>query len=178
MRYYKLLFDGQNDNLVLRCENLYGLKKNSLTTGKKLEDWDDRISFICDPRSGHIITDYIANNVGWFIASNPMLQLLQKLSCTFEAKEIKVKEISYFIINLLDVLEALSLEHSEYSTYQVGNAKVNSIRKYALKKDKIINNNVFKLLGDEGHIFVSDFFVEEVKAKELLGCDFLEVTLV
>jgi len=185
MKYYKLMLDDkERQDIVAKCDNTFGISKYALQKGRKLQQWDDRIKFSFDPTEGGVPTDLLANNLGWFIASERLLQIITTLDCNFEVKPITVsaqegKTLDYYhVLNFLDVVDAISLEDSEYSVYKVNDTEVYSVRKYALKEHVIIGKHIIRLLRHEGAIFVSEQFVNMTVENGLTGMDFLEVKTV
>ncbi|MFJ5763660.1 imm11 family protein [Neobacillus sp. NPDC093182] len=184
MRYYKLLLDESvQDDIVCYCEDNLGFEQYHLNEGKFIYNWDGNLTFIFNPDEGARETDYLANDLSWFIVSSNLKRLLQGLGNN-EIQYLPVRVVNlrkkaliteYFVANVLGVIEALNLENSDYGVIELDDEKVYSIRKYALNQNVIRNHHIFKIKGFEIPTFVSEVFKDAVLKNEITGCDFLEV---
>lgn len=187
MQYYKLMLDDScEDDIMCHCEETYGIEQYELKKGKFFNSWDQRITFYYDPNEGERQTDYLANNLGWFIVSSKLKGVLDGLEkdniqyfpvriinkCTNEPLE------GYFVANIINVVDALCLDHSKYSVFELDGEKIYSVQKYALTKENVAGKHIFKLKCDEIPVFVSEEFREEVEKIGIIGCDFQEVKVV
>ncbi|WP_397537123.1 imm11 family protein [Rummeliibacillus pycnus] len=185
MKYFKLIIDDSNDNdVVVHCEDTLGFEQYELKEGNYLENWSDNITFYYNLRDGNRFTDYLANNWGWFIVSEKLKRLINTIGegvqflpvnvVDFESKT-RIEDDEYFVANVLEVVDALNLENSDYSVMDIDGEKIYSVRKYAVSEEKINNKNIFKLKGDEIPFFVSETFKQLVEGSNITGCDFLEI---
>lgn len=185
MKYFKLILDDSNDNdVVVHCEDTHGFEQYELKEGNFLENWNDNITFYFNLHDGNRFTDYLANNLGWFIVSKKFKDLIKKIEedvqflpvnvVDFESK-YKIENDEYFVANVLGIVDALNLENSDYSVMDLDGEKIYSVRKYAVSEDKINNKNLFKLRGDEIPLFVSETFKQLVEESNITGCEFLEI---
>ncbi|MCM2603436.1 hypothetical protein NDQ57_01795 [Rossellomorea marisflavi] len=79
MNFFKLIVDDSNDDdVVVHCENTHGFKQYELKEGKFIENWNDTITFHFNLHEGSEFTDYLANNLGWFIVSKKFKNLIEK----------------------------------------------------------------------------------------------------
>ncbi len=133
---------------------------------------------------GSEFTDYLANNVGWFIVSKKFKNLIEKIDEETQFLPVNVVDIKsekrlgnneYFVANVLGVIDALNLENSNYSVMDLDGEKVYSVRKYAVSTNKIKYKNVFKLKGDEIPLFVSERFKQLVEESGITGCEFIKI---
>lgn len=85
---------------------------------------------------------------------------------------------TYKVVNVITILDALDLENSKYDLFELDDEKVLSVEKYALRKNMIENNNIFRLKDDTIPIFVSERFKNIVEENSLIGFQFLEVKVV
>lgn len=187
MRYFKLLLDDSNDNdVICRCDNTHGFEQYELSEGKSIQEWNKDIIFLFDPSDGERLTDYLANNLGWFIVSTRFKDVLCELNVG-EVQYLPIKVINsrdkailnnYYVANVINVVDAINLDHSDYSVINLSDEKVYSIRKYALSKNEIQMNHIFKLKGFEIPLFVSESVKELVIKNNITGCDFLEVKVI
>jgi len=185
MKYFKLILDDSNDNdVVVHCEDTHGFEQYELKEGNLLENWNDNITFYFNLNDGNRFTDYLANNLGWFIVSRKFKDIIKKVGGEVQflpvnvvdfVSKSKIENDEYFVANVLSIVDALNLENSDYSVMDLDGEKVYSVRKYAVSQDKINNTNVFKLMGDEIPLFVSETFKQLVEENKITGCEFLEI---
>lgn len=187
MRYYEVSFDTScEDDMMCYCDDTYGIERYELKEGCFFIGWDERITFSFDPSEGTRATDYLANNLGWFIVSYKMKRVLDRLDGdrvqyfpVSVVNKVSLEKIEdYFVANILDVRDALNLEHSQYSVFDLDGEKIYSVHKYALNERDVEGAHVFKLKGDEIPIFVSEAFKDAVESEGLTGIDFSAVRVV
>ena len=187
MKYFKLVLDDSNkDDVVCHCEDTHGLEQYELKEGLLIENWNDNIKFYFNPMDGDRFTDYLANNLGWFIVSKKLKDTISKLGVErVQYLPVNIVDLErnssineYYVANVLEVADALNLENSDYSVMDLEGEKIYSIRKYAVTKDKINNSDMFKLKGDEIPLFVSENFRKSVEESNITGCEFLEIRTV
>ncbi|MFD1359008.1 imm11 family protein [Fictibacillus halophilus] len=187
MRYFKLLLDDSNDNdVVCYCNNTHGFEQYELSEGKYIHDWNKDIAFLYNPSEGDRLTDYLANNLGWLIVSTRFKDVLCELNvCGVQYLPVKVINSAdnttlnnYYVANVINVVDAINLNYSDYSVINLDDEKIYSIRKYALSKNDIKMNHLFKLKGFEIPLFASESVKELVTKNNIKGCDFLEVKVI
>lgn len=185
MKYYKLLLldDSNQNDIVCFCKDSKGFEQYHLKEGKFIKNWNEDLTFYFKPEEGIEQTDYLANNLGWFLVSNNFKSLLQEIDKSeiqyLPVRVVNAKDNSiitgYSVVNILNVLDVLNLEHSDYSVIEIDDEKVYSIRKYIINKNAVIDYHIFKISGYEIPMFVSDEFKNGVLKQEITGCDFLEI---
>ncbi|MCD7034560.1 maleate cis-trans isomerase [Metabacillus sp. GX 13764] len=184
MRYFKLLKDYSDEEEVLCfCENTLGWEQYELSEGKTINNWDKELTFYYDPVEGKQIPDYIHNNLSWFIVSPQFKNILmetdesgvQFLPLNIVNKENEHSIHDYSVANIINVVDAIDLENSTYSFFELDNKKIYDITRYALNEDKINGKHIFKLKGDEIPIFISELVKGIIEKSDITGCDFLEV---
>lgn len=186
MRFYKLLMDGSDDrDVVAYCTDTKGFEQYELSEGKYIHNWDREITFYFDPKEGERLTDYLANNLGWFIVSERFKAILEEIDDGIQYLPINLvskgenKILKGFsIANILNVVDALDLENSDYIVFELDGESIYSVRKYALRKETIQSKHIIKLKGDEIPIFISEELKELIERNNITGCDFLEVKVV
>ena len=189
MRYYKLMFDYENieGNVVCSSDEMYGIDRYALEQGKYYDNWDDRFIFHFDPQQGGKWTDYLSTDLGWFVISMKFKEILDRIGITnIQYIPIRIKNViddnvvvGYFVANICSIIDALDLEHSDYSEFELDeNEKVLSVRKYALKRNVIKELQIFRVEKSQMAIFVSEKVKEEVERNNITGCDFLEVKVI
>jgi len=73
----------------------------------------------------------------------------------------------YWLLNLLNNVEAFDRENSTYSAYEGGALK--SIQKLAMKEDKIQGRNIFRMAEEPVYIFISKTLKDAIEANNLTG---------
>lgn len=81
---------------------------------------------------------------------------------------------SYFLFHCIRMSDALDLKKSEYKYF---GETLGTISKYAFDKKKLAGETIFRLAIDNRSIeaYVTDLFVDRVKASNLTGFEFEEV---
>ena len=86
-----------------------------------------------------------------------------------------MENTEYKIANLLDVVDALDLEHSQYDLFELDNEKIISVEKYALKEEMVFGHDIFRLKDDTIPIFISERIRDIIENNSLTGFAFIEV---
>ena len=146
MKFYKLILDNSNESdVVCHCEDTHGFEQYELKEGTTIKNWNDNITFNFNPNEGDRLTDYLANNLGWFIVSKKLkdtisnlgVEGIQYLPVNIVDLESNSTIIEYYIANILKIVDAINLNNSDYSVMDLDGEKIYSIRKYAVTQDKI-----------------------------------------
>lgn len=184
MKYYKLLLNDSNLNdIVCYSNDSSEFEQYHLQEGKFIKNWNEDFTFYYNSEDGNRLTDYLANDLGWFLVSNRFKKFLNVIDnneiqyLPLKVVNLKDKSIinSYSVANILTVLDVLNLEYSDYSVIEVDDEKLYSIIKYAINKNELNDYHIFKIKGYEIPIFVSEEFKGIVLKHGITGCDFLEV---
>ncbi len=186
MKYYKLIYDYDNDEKYINCNvaHIGKLDKYCLSNGVPLKEWGNYY-FEYSSKEGNIVSDYIGNVIRWFIVTDVFVdyvinelnennyQILPvKLIDTTKTKET----MECKVLNILDVIDkALDLENSKYDIYELDDEKILSVEKFALYKEKILNHDIFRINEDLIHIFVSEKVKLLIEKYKLKGFQFLEI---
>jgi hypothetical protein len=180
--------DKSENDIVGHCTNDYGIGYDALCQGKEFLNWNDDFMFYYNKSEGDIPTDYLANDKGWFLISGHLKELLEEMRIACQYFNIPVIEAvtnaplnPYYGANILQLMDALCLDASEYSTMTVkkSNNVFHSIKKFAVHESKLNGIDVFKLAtGSVFPIFVSQRFKDEVRKRNLTGMDFQEIRVV
>ncbi|MCK4260905.1 MAG: DUF1629 domain-containing protein [Halanaerobiales bacterium] len=192
MKYYKLLVDDDNSIKDIVCyaeenyEEKYEFTQYDLCKGVYFEQWNENFTFYYDSTEGDNPTDYLANNLGWFLISSKFKKILEGIGIqSIQYLPVKVKqkngnqELSgYFVANIIVLVDALNLAQSIYTEFHLDNEKILSIKKYALNKNKIENLHVLRLIDYNIPIFVSEDVKKEIKNNNITGCDLLEILII
>ncbi|SHH28602.1 imm11 family protein [Clostridium grantii] len=189
MKYYEILFDYENHEDIIICSSneLYGFEQYDVESGIRIEKWDDRITFTYDPNEGNRATDFLCNDLDWFLVSNRFRNIMesnniegiQYLNITVENQLNQKKLKGYSVLNICNLLDALDLEHSIYDEFEIDeNEKVIFVKQRTLKSEVIKGNDIFKLKGDNFVNFVSEKVKNLIENNGLTGFDFSEVKII
>jgi hypothetical protein len=188
MKYYKLIYDFENDDDYIGCtaSDTLNLNQYIVCEGNKIEVWNDEISFDFNPDEGKVGTDYLGNSYGWLIFSDNLINKIshlvndsiQYLAIIITNKKNNTNLLGYHVANVCKVIDALDLGNSKYDLFELDDEKILSVEKYALKKEAIKNYNIFKLENDTIPTFVSEEFKNKIEEDNLTGFQFLEVKVV
>ncbi len=185
LRYYKLMYDYENDAdaICAESDDLKGIDRYDVEKGKKIENWPE-ITFYYNPEEGSRKTDYLGNDLGWFVISERFKNILQEEKIEgiqylpINIVNIKTNEKlgNYFVVNVCNLVEALDLDNSVYDVFEIDeNRKYILVVKYALKAELIKGLDIFRLKEEDIPIYVSERFVDTVKKYGMTGFDFLKV---
>lgn len=187
MRYYKLIYDYENDDNYANCNiaSIGNMEKNVTINGEKIEKWNE-VVFEYDSTEGEILTDYLANLYRWLLVSSKFRDVtddiinrhVQYLPVKVLDRITKSEIESYCVANIITKIDALDLEHSKYDIFELDDEKIISIEKYALKGSQIIDKHIFKLESETIPVFVSEKLKEVIENSGLTGFRFLEVKIV
>ncbi|MCR4831708.1 MAG: DUF1629 domain-containing protein [Pseudobutyrivibrio sp.] len=186
MQFYKLSMDMERENdVILHCNNCSEIGLNTFVTGKYYSE-SINIIFFYDEKEGNVWTDYLANDKGWFIVSERLKVLLQKMNSNIQFIDIRIYDIenqdtnkTYYIANILKVVDALCLDKSEYfETYIEGKGMIYSVIKYGIYENKTEGADVFKLDNwQQVPIFVSENFKREIEINNYTGMAFRKIAV-
>ena len=85
---------------------------------------------------------------------------------------------SYFVANIVTVIDALDLDNSKYDVFELDDEKIISVEKYALKSSEIVNRHIFRLKDDTIPIFISETLKKVIEDNDFTGFEFLEVDVI
>ena len=184
MNYYDLLYDYENEKstyFITFNESLLSFGRYDINRGNYINtepiEIDEKI------KENTIISDYISNNLAWFMVTEKFKNLLQDFNIG-ETQFIPVikldsKEIIGYIVNVISVLDALDLDNSMHTKIKYddnGEEKYYiSIIKYALKEDKLENRDLVCLKDKFHSIFISEKLKKAMIKAKITGCDYTKV---
>lgn len=189
MKYFKLLYDYENDDDVICCtrKELYNIDRYDVIKGEEITCWNNDIYFSYSHNDGSIFTDFLANDLDWFIISSAFKETLEKNKITglqylpITLLNETTGEITkqHYLVNVCNLIDALDLANSKYSTFtKTDGSTLISVNVYALKSDMIENIDIFRLKNNNIPIFVSDRLRKIIKKNKFTGCDFLQVKVI
>lgn len=185
MKYYKLIYDYENDDHYINCSqvSLRDVNQYITSSGELVREWDN-IVFKYDSNEGYIMSDYVANMYRWLIVSSNFCTLINKIIPNTNIQYLPIKLMdttngieneTYKVANILNVIDALDLENSQYDVFELGDEKIVSVKKYALRNAVIEGHDIFRLKNDTIPIFISEKIKDMIEKNKLLGFAFLEV---
>ena len=187
MKYYKLIYDYENDDNYINCNvgDIVGMNEYITSNGMLIKDWNLPI-FRYDSIEGNIMSDYVANVYRWLIVSDAFYTVVDNSALSMNIQYLPVKIIDtisnaetemYKAANILDLVDALDLENSKYDIFELDDEKIISVEKYSLKASAIQGLDVFRLKGDTIPVFVSEQMKKLIEENGLKGFAFLEVAV-
>lgn len=133
MRYYKLIYDYEKDDNFVNCDSAYiGTMDEYITvSGKEIKEWE-KVVFEYDSTEGNILTDYLANLYRWPIVSDDFCKAIQGftenqvqyLPVKVMDKNTKLETDSYFVMNIMNIIDAIDLENSKYDVFELDDEKI------------------------------------------------------
>lgn len=185
MKYYQLMYNHKNSYNCINCKevNLNKINEYIVTIGQYINNWEEYIEFKYNPNDGEIFTDYLFNIYGWLVVSDKFIRLCDEyINADVQYLNINIKNeldnsiiSTYKVLNILDVVDAIELEYSDYSEFELDNEKFISITKYAINGEKVSGHHIFRLKNSTMPIFVSEKIKSTIEQNNLTGFDFLEV---
>lgn len=187
MRFYKLMYDYEKGDSSVYCDvgKIGSMNKYITFNGEKIDEWEE-VNFEYDSAQGNVLTDFLANVYRWLLVSDNFRYLtesiikdqVQYLPIKIIDRVTKMQIDSYSVANVVMVADAFDIENSEYDIFELDDKKVFSVRKYALKSNKLVGMHIFRLKEDTIPVFVSENLKKVIEDNGLIGFDFLEVKVV
>lgn len=172
MKFYKLGIEvsGENENdIVCHYKDDLGIQQYEFKTGQTFDRWDGSFKFYYDKSEGEVPTDYLANDMGWFVVSRRLKTIMETLNTKIEYFQVDTVELKsgdrlegYYIANILRVVDALCLEESDYHEIQTKSVgTIYNVRKYAIYESKVENSDIFKLEIDRKFLFMFQKYLKK-----------------
>ncbi|MCK4261255.1 MAG: hypothetical protein KAX49_19940 [Halanaerobiales bacterium] len=189
MKFYKLLYDYENDNDAICCmsDELYSIGQYDVEKGKSIDHWDSRITLYYDPMEGNKETDFLGNDLGWLIVSEKVKKILEEgqiegiqyLPIKILNKKTNQYLKNYYVVNICNLVDALNLDQSEYDVFELDeNEKIISVKLFAVNGNQLKRIDIFKLKDDNIPKFVSERVKKILMKYNVTGFDFLEIKVV
>lgn len=184
MKYFKLGMDMSRENdVVCHYDNDYSIQQNEFIIGKKCMDWKKCFQFYYDKNEGEMLTDYLANDKGWFVLSEKLKRLLEAMNTEIQFLPVEILEResnnkhTYYIANILRLVDALCLENSEYFETEIPSlGTIYTVSKFAVFENRTQNSDIFKLTNrQEIPVFVSENFKNTIEGNNITGIFFTEI---
>lgn len=187
MKYYILGMDIERENdIVCHYRSDFGLGQNIFMVGKYYEGWNGKFEFYYDKTEGYVLSDYMANDKGWFVVSHRLKKLLETMNTEIQFLPVRIVERNgnesiegYYIANVVRVVDALCLEKSDYFETEIpGIGLIYTVSKYGVYYEKTRDSDVFKLSNrQEIPIFVSDRFKKKMETENITGIYLREISV-
>lgn len=186
MNYYKLRYDMdkyEKNGIMVHHNDLQGLDIHMVRNGSFIELWDENFSFDFDLSEGDKVTDYICNNLSWFIVSDKFKRAIEYMSIT-GIQYLPVNIINknngerledYYVANICNLVDCINMEKSEY--IDCGN-NIKLFISFVIEEDKIEEKDIFRIKGSNTSIIVSDKIKDIIKVNKLKGFDFEKVEVI
>lgn len=180
--------------LVCDFDNLeqYGYNENNFKEGIYVNSWNENIFFQArKKRNDGKPDDVLQNHLMLPIYSLNLVNALNKNGVE-GIQYLPIKIINYntecinefFIANILNYIEAFDTEKSDFNCFSQDfpnlnvRGKIAGVKKFVLKKEKIIGVNIIRLKEYKQRFFVSENFKEAFEKNKFTGYSFKEVELV
>ncbi len=130
MKYYKLFYDCENsdDAVLLEIDkkllvfDIYDVEKRKI----ELDEWTDDMQASFDIANGHRITDYLVNNLDWFIVTDKLKRVIESMG-NDGIQFLPIRAVSKdgsqvtdaYVVNIFNHVDAIDLENSVYDVFPV-----------------------------------------------------------
>ncbi len=187
MRYYLLEYsEDSRDKLpkgkspiLVNDYNLNGFDLRLFWRGIYVEKWPDDLEFYYE--KGNTILDFVPNVLSWLMFTDKAVEVFKKLEIMnmqyfpIIIKKVGKKEHSYSlnVINVLDSVEALDWEKSDYVSWEDDPKYIKFIRKVVLNKNASKSNlDIFRLQESKNYIIISERIRKAIENEGLTGFGF------
>ena len=186
MKYFKLTIGmSRKHDVIGHCDN-DDIQQNDFIIAKKCMKWENHFQFFYDKSEGYIRTDSLANDKGWLVVSERLKRLLERMNTEIQFLPVEVVDrdsnvkYRYYIANILRLVDALCLEHSDYfETEILGLGTIYTVSKFAIYENRTQNSDIFKLMNrQEVPVFVSEKFKNIIVDNRMTGMSFTEIRVV
>jgi hypothetical protein len=193
MKYYKLMMDyngTKEEDMVCYVEEdfsqKYGIDNYDIYDCKYIDNWNKNFTFYYNHFNGSVPNDYLATDLGWLIVSEGCRKILSEMKVTnVQFLPVKIKsqhdgnEMDGFcLVNVIGETDALNLNFSDYSYFELDGEKILNVRKYAVNKNAVEDLHIFRLKDDTIPVFVSESVKKAFDKNKINGFDFLEIKVV
>ena len=181
------------DPLVCDYDNFeeYGYDEYSFVKGNKIEDWNGNIFIQAKKRKNDgDPEDVLQNHLMIPIYSKKLINELENANITgVQYLPIRILRPNndylsgFSIANILNFIEAFDYEKSIYNRFSedfpnpIKRGQLAGVRKFVLKKDKLIGFDIIRLKDYKLSFFVSEKFKETFEKNKFTGYSFKEIEL-
>ncbi|MEK3881751.1 DUF1629 domain-containing protein [Paenibacillus sp. PL2-23] len=184
--YYKLLteFEHCENHVMCYSDENFNFDVYDPMSGELIRS-EPEFLFYFDENEGNILTDFIANNLGWVLVSKKVKKIFERsvtdiqFLCTsiIEKNSNKIIE-DYFVANILTVVDALNINQSTVSEMKIDGETILSVIKFALNEENIESYDVFKVKDHELSTFISESMKDLFGKNNVSGVDLLKIKTV
>lgn len=188
MKYYKLTIDmDRNNDIVCYYSGDLEVDQNIFITGKYYSGSYMDFKFFYTEQEGDVLTDYLANDKGWFVVSEKLQNILKSLNTQIQFLPVRITEKNknieikgYCIANILRVVDALCLDASDYFETEIpGLGIIYTVSKYGIYAERTEGSDIFKLSKkQEIPVFASENFKFLVEKEDITGIFLREIKVV
>jgi len=186
MKFYELSNEMGEYDVLLRSGSDFECDLNDMISGVVVTNCKEPFVFRCDNKEKYNWGDCLDNDKGWFIVSKKLRDILQEMNTDVQYFDLNIldendKEIeeSYYIANIIRVVDAICLDLSDYYETTLDDEVIQIVSKYAVYEKKTEDSDVFKL--DKGHfvpVFVSEKFKRRIEKEGITGLIFTDIEVV
>ncbi|EMS71038.1 imm11 family protein [Ruminiclostridium cellobioparum] len=187
MRYYLLEYSEDSKDklpkgkipILVNDYNLNGFDLRLFWRGIYVEKWPDDLEFYYE--KGNTILDFVPNVLSWLMFTDKAVEVFKKSEIMnmqyfpIIIKKVGKKEHSHSlnVINVLDSVEALDWEKSDYVSWEDDPKYIKFIRKVVLNKNASKSNlDIFRLQESKNYIIVSERIRKAIENEGLTGFGF------
>jgi hypothetical protein len=180
--------------LVCNFDNLeqFGLNENNFKEGKYIKEWNENIFLQAKEKKNDGEPDDALQN--------HLMLPVYSLRLIYELNKADIEGIQYLplkllksngdyldgfcIANILNLIEAFDEKKSDFNCFSEDfpnpnvRGKIAGVKKFVLKKEKLIGLNIIRLKEYKQRFFVSEKFKDIFQNNSLTGYSFKEVELV
>ena len=180
-RLYPIELDNYKDKAII-CEgdNDSKMYEYTFNLAKRYDGWNGNFKIlydIKDVKKGKRFTDSLLTNMAWFVVSEKFKTILEGLNTEIQFLPVEVCEknnkgptYTYYIANILTVVDALCLDISEYFVTNIkihdNERQIYNFSKHGIYKSKTNGKDLFKLL-EVNTVTLTPIFISE-KAKKII----------
>ncbi|MEG1142858.1 MAG: hypothetical protein RSE41_10540, partial [Clostridia bacterium] len=114
---------------------------------------NENFEFYFNSSEGNFATDYLANDMSWFVVSQKLKDILDKLNTKIQYFKVKIHEESnvqsignYYVANIINIVDSLCLDKSDYFETNIDKiGTIYTINKFAIYENRVKENDIFKL---------------------------------
>lgn len=187
MKYYHM---GYTFNEAEKCNYIYcskvdmhGLDQYVVTDGKRLSPIWKTAGCFYDSRKSDTWSDYILSNLCIPIVSPKFVELtydllknqVEFLDVTITDEKDGSVTYGFKVLNVLNLVDAIDLEHSDYFTIELDGETIYSVKKEAIFEEKVKDFDIFRLEKSEIAIIVSEKLKKIACKNKLTGFYFREI---
>ena len=206
MKYYEMGICTSEDERDLLCtldentlsigwNNTPGVKSFDFTPsdigwGKPVQNWPKGVTFLYEKKEGYWVPDYFFSIPDFLLFSERLVDGLKRCETEIQLLDVTLldtntgeRDESYKIVNVINVIDVISWEASNYKKFPVNPDDDADDRIYLMmikpvfKKSELerIRPMIFKTKEEEVSVYVSEEYKSYCEQEKLTGFEFYEV---